>query len=319
MYMEPIGQIPEEKHNLEASPEEEIDYQEEEVEKKDLTIRITLISIVALTLISAVVFYVGKYTQPEKERVSLFDSIFTQNTQGGTGGTSVSDVLVAQYQEKNATDESLSVSSSTSPTFSSSSTVTLDKDTFAPVTKNKTTPGSTTRNIITEYVIRATSSSAYSTTTRVDTLSATTTSASLGISYKIDPFWVISKKGSTDVPVIVIKKVGPKASDVITVTRFKGSSVSTEDSKYGNVSYYYDVGTSQWMSVYYSNSISANASIEPEPVTQTRFTLYNKPIFEGTSVTKTLIVALNINDFIIVNISGTGYSGILNEFVKNIK
>lgn len=317
--MEPIGQIPEENHNLQSSPEEEIDYQEEEEEKKDLTIRITLISIVALTLISAAVFYVSKYTQPEKGRVSLFDSIFTQNTQGVTGSTSVGDMLVAQYQEKNAANESSSASSSASTTLSSTSTVTLDKDTFAPLDKNKITSGSTTRNIITEYVIRATSSSAYSTTTRVDTLSATTTSAALGISYKIDPFWVITKKGSSDMPVVVIKKVGPKAADVITMTRFQGSSVSTEDSKYGNVSYYYDVGTSRWMNVYYSNSISANTSIEPEPVTQARFTLHNKPIFEGTSAVKTLIVALGINDFIIINISGTGYSDILDDFVKNIQ
>ena len=303
--MEQIGQTP-----------------EEDAQKKDLTLRIALISIAALTLIAAVVFYVGKYTQPEKGRVSLFDSIFTQNTQQPVSTTTAADILNVQNQQRieNGVKASMSSSSTSSTSTTANNTVTLDSNTFAPIAKYKSkgTPVSP-KNIITEYVIRATSSSAYSTTTRVDTLSTTTTSSSLGITYKVDPFWVIAKKGSSNMPVVIIKKVGPKAADVITMTRFQGTSAGTEDPTYGNVSYYYDNSSGQWMSVHYSDSAASNTSVEPEPVTLSQFTVGNKPIFRGTSATKTLIVALNTNDFIIVNISGTGYSDILNDFVKNIQ
>ena len=322
--MEPNGQL-EESQILSSSihpTEEDVELYEDVEDKKDFSIRITLMLITALTLIGAIAFYVSKYTHPEQGRVSLLDSIFTQDPQSDVNTSTVADVLAQQNQDNLARRDLIAQSSSSTHASSTAlSSVTLNRDTFAPVPKKTSSNlnGSASKNIITEYIIRATSSNSFSTTTRVDVLSTMTISRDLGISFKVDPYWQVTPKWNTPYPTVRITKVGPRATDVITMTRFSGTSVSTEDSINGNVMYYYDPKTQLWMTLNYTNSTPINQSLSATSFTPTSFTVNQKPILKGTTPTKTLIVALNTNDFIIVNISGSGYSSILNEFVKNIR
>lgn len=323
--MEPNDQL-EESQTLSSSihpAEEDVELYEDVEDKKDFSIRITLMLITALTLIGAIAFYVSKYTHPEQGRVSLLDSIFTQDPQSYASTSTVADVLAQQNQDNLARRDLIAQSSSSTRASSTAlSSVTLNRDTFAPVPKKTASSnlnGAASKNIITEYIIRATSSNSFSTTTRVDVLSATTISKDLGVSFKVDPYWQVTPKWNTPYPTVRIAKVGPRATDVITMTRFSGTSVSTEDSINGNVMYYYDSNTQLWMTLNYTNSTPINQSLSATSFTPTSFTVNQKPILKGTTPTKTLIVALNTNDFIIVNISGSGYSSILNEFVKNIR
>lgn len=322
--MEPNDQL-EESQTLSSSihpAEEDVELYEDVEDKKDFSIRITLMLITALTLIGATAFYVSKYTHPEQDRVSLLDSIFTQDTQSDASTSTVADVLEQQNQDNLARRDLIAQSSSSTRASSTAlSAVTLNSDTFAPVPKKTSSNlnGATSKNIITEYIIRATSSNSFATTTRVDVLSVTTVSKDLGVSFKVDPYWQVTPKWNTPYPTVRIAKVGPRATDVITMTRFSGTSVSTEDSINGNVMYYYDSNTQLWMTLNYTNSMPINKSLSATSFTPTSFTVNQKPIFKGTTAAKTLIVAPNTNDFIIVNISGSGYSSILDEFVKNIR
>lgn len=284
-------------------------------EQRDRTLSIVFVLIGTLTLISGVGYYIKDRIEPTRTNIvselyvsdsdlapetnpNTEASLNTENT--SVYGSAEQDDLVRKYKER----------------LEQQRQVTLTEETFARQNQPSTSSSTNTSNyIITETVIRATSTSAGTTTSRTQALTERATSSALNISFLKDPFWKQTTKGKS----ILLKEVGPTTEDTIVMTRFKGTSVTTEDLKYGNVTYFYDSVNKAWMRVYHDGSLTAGEKILPEIFVPIQTTKYRKPVFEGTSRHKTLIIAFSSEDFLIVNINGTGYTNILDSFVKEIQ
>lgn len=303
-------------HGLNSGNVDELEFEElDSEEKKDYTLSISFTLIAALVLISAVGFYVKNYVQPSRTSIDsdlLIDSSKIDQTKQDTLSqlrVASDDSFYGNQSVGTSTIESSSVGISASSSH-------LGADTFAKSTTGISNSSTTNKVVITEYVIRATSTMSSTSTLRTQVLSEATTSKQLGISFMKDPFWTQTTKGDS----VLLKKVGPEAKDTIYITRFRGTSVTTSDTANGNVTYFYNTNEKVWMQLEYSGDISSlGDKIIPNVVVPTRSTKDNKPIFDGTSRSKTLIIALSTDDFIIVNINGTGYTKILDTFVEGIR
>ena len=286
---------------------------ESEEESRDRSLSIVFTLVGALVIIAGVGFYVKNYIQPSRMDVIPELLINSPDEQGGDPNLSPSEESIRGYREnlERMNADAVRLAQATAQASSS-----LDAETFAqPRTTSSTSTNKSvpSNSIFMEYVIKATSTRA-STTARTQVLSELVVSEALGISFKKDPFWKQTTEGDS----IVLKQVGPEGKDVIFLTRFHGGSVTTQDTAYGNVTYFYEAGQKSWMRIDYVGELSSQGIIHPEVFVPFRFTKEGKPIFDGTSRAKTLIVALGVDDFVIVNISGTGYTRILDTFVTGI-
>lgn len=307
------------------------DYESGLEEKKDRALSIAFTLIGALTLVAGFGFYVNKYVQPS--RTSMNPALLVDLAD--TAPAATSDSTDGGKLEASPESDKASQIAAERPSSNASTTVLLNADTFAGPIYGAGFGSSTqkSRNIITEYIIRAasttpsneggsslngTSTAAASSAVRIDLLSEKVASSALGITFIKDPFWKQTASGNA----VTLKRVGPEAKDVIYIKRFSGASVTTEDPENGNVMYFFDSQKGSWMKVEYVgqslNQSGGGTKGVPVAFVPSRFTKDGKPVFEGTSRTRTLIVALDTSDFIIVNISGTGYAGILDYFVDGI-
>lgn len=278
-------------------------------EQKDRTLSIVFVLIGTLTLISGVGYYVKNRVEPT--RTDIVSELYVSESDLATStspniqntpvyGSTEQDELVRKYKER----------------LEEQRQITLSEETFAKQNQPNTSSSTNTpKYIITETVIRATSTSLGTTTNRTQTLSEQATSSALGISFLKDPFWKQTTKGKS----IILKEVGPTTKDTITMTRFRGTSVTTEDPKYGNVTYFYDSVNKTWMRIYHDGALSIGDKVLPEIFVPIQTTKYRKPVFEGTGRYETLIIAFGSEDFLIVNINGTGYTKILDSFVREIR
>lgn len=277
-------------------------------EQKDRTLSIVFVLIGALTLISGVGYFIKSRIEPTRtdiiSELYVSDSDLVSETNPNAENVSVygsaeQDELVRKYKER----------------LEEQRQITLTEETFAKQSRPVASSSTSTPNYtITETIIRATSTSFGTTTNRIQNLTERATSSALGISFLKDPFWKQTTKGKS----IILKDVGPTTKDTIIMTRFRGTSVTTEDPKYGNVTYFYDSVNKVWMRIYHDGDLSVGEKILPEIFVPIQTTKYRKPIFEGTGRYKTLIIAFGFEDFLIVNINGTGYTKILDTFVKEI-
>ncbi len=278
-------------------------------DQKDRTLSTVFVLIGALTLISGVGYFIKNKIEPTRTTIVselyVSDSELVKETNPEIENTPVygsaeQDELVRKYKER----------------LEQQRQITLNEETFARQNQSTSSPSTSTPNyVITETIVRATSTRTSTTTNRTQELTEVVNSTALGISFLKDPFWKLTTKGKS----IILKEVGPTTKDTIIMTRFRGTSVTTEDPKYGNVTYFYDPVNKAWMRVYHDNTLSIGQKILPGIFVPLQTTKYKKPVFEGTSRYKTLIIAFGFEDFLIVNINGTGYTKILDSFVKEIK
>lgn len=278
-------------------------------DKKDKTLSTVFILIGALTFITAIGYFITNKVNPVRTNIVselyVSDSEVAPESEPETEnptmyGSLEQDELVRKYKER----------------LEEQRLISLNEDTFARQNLATTSAASNTPSyIITETVVRATSTNASTTRQRTQELTEVVNSTELGISFLKDPFWKQTTKGKN----IILKDVGPTSKDTIIITRFQGTSVTTEDPKYGNVTYFYDVTNKTWMRVYHGDSLVLGQKVIPEKILPLQTTKYNKPILEGTSRHKTLIIAFTAEDFLIVNINGTGYTQILDSFVREIR
>jgi hypothetical protein len=113
---------------------------------------------------------------------------------------------------------------------------------------------------------------------------------------------------------IKLTNLGPDGSDFITIKRAMGDSVTDTDSKFGDTMLRFDATTSQWMITQPDqNENEVERVATPDLMTDTGL-----PAFRSTGRWATYIVALSHTKFLIVNISGDGWTGGLDPFVKTI-
>jgi len=305
--------IPESSPELVASEFEDETTSEE---KADRSLSIVFMLIGALTVIVGLAYYVNNAMSPKET-------------------TDDESTMMIGDQYGNAEDQNFNFYDNTRPVFDPNYIAGGDQGAVEPTEDTFAKPNSQTQNgnvdsgdivgrqpveiVTTEVVTGMDPNPSYSSSTstvRTQSLSQRTISNELGISFLKDPFWTqsVSANGNS----MTIRKAGPAGRDTIFMTRFKGKNVITTDSKYGNRVYFFDPVEKVWMRQDYVGGAPTEQDVANFFVPM-KLTRYGKAILEGTTSYKTLIIAFGVEDFLIVNINGSGHTSILNSFVYEIK
>ena len=105
--------------------------------------------------------------------------------------------------------------------------------------------------------------------------------------------------------------------DYITITEVSGDSVTNKDTKFGDITYYFSTKSGKW--VFETNNDMSQATGQGSGIATPLFTtLSDAPVFSGTERWKTNIVALTQETFIVINMSGSGYTKPLEPFTKMV-
>lgn len=108
--------------------------------------------------------------------------------------------------------------------------------------------------------------------------------------------------------------LGPDGGDFITIKRVIGASVTDRDSKFGDTTLRFDDKSQQWMvKAPDENEDYVEKARTPDMMTDTGL-----PVFGSTGRWATYIVALSHTKFLVVNISGSGWTNGIQPFVKTI-
>jgi len=146
----------------------------------------------------------------------------------------------------------------------------------------------------------------------IEDLIAKYTDEEFGFSFYYPKLCQLSEKASS----ISLKGVNPYGDpygDWITITKYTGQRVEDSDAKFGKVAYYYDEDKKQWMK-------DAETDYESGvlPTEAGAYTISGLPIFSGVGRWATRIVALSTDKFLIINITGSGWTRILDPLTKTV-
>ena len=135
-----------------------------------------------------------------------------------------------------------------------------------------------------------------------------------GYSFYYPKTWKVS---STDNRVMIIN-FGPTKNDPspdsISISEIQDSKAFVTDSKLGNTTLYYDDNSKQWM----KTSPGAGELYETKPAKVALNTISGLPVYSSTGRWKTVIVPLSHTKFLIVNITGSGYTTALDLLASAI-
>lgn len=131
-----------------------------------------------------------------------------------------------------------------------------------------------------------------------------------GFSFYYPKSWQLSREEGD-----IIKLENP---DPIEIIKYSGQRVEDSDAKFGRVAYYYDENTKQWMGDYNTDFYAGIELVEPIFYTIPGYSPVGFPVFEGVGRWKTNIVGLSNEKFLIINISGSGFTVELDPFTKTI-
>ena len=101
--------------------------------------------------------------------------------------------------------------------------------------------------------------------------------------------------------------------DIIIMTKYAGDRVADNDAKFGSIAYFYDQNQNRWMGDYNTDGKQGVYPVEPKFYTSGNF-----PVFDGIGRWKTNIVAISHNKFLIINMTGGGFTEPLDPLTKTI-
>ncbi|MEI7512675.1 MAG: Gmad2 immunoglobulin-like domain-containing protein [Candidatus Uhrbacteria bacterium] len=142
------------------------------------------------------------------------------------------------------------------------------------------------------------------------------TDDSFGFSFNFPSEWKLADSDG-----IVFQNLGPYKADgqgdALTVRRMEGSSVTVQDAKFGDTMMYFDENKKRWMIRQPDQkSQSDYTTVEAVPAYKT---LSGLPVFSSTGRWKTVIIPLSHKRFLVVNMTGSGWTDGLDPFVKTIR
>ena len=123
--------------------------------------------------------------------------------------------------------------------------------------------------------------------------------------------WTLVSKGENkDIGIINFDNIGPDGGNSIDVTVQDGNKVTTTDNKFGEVSYFYDTHDGEWMTI-------GNDGVT-KPAKISYYTVSGLPVFMGTNRWKTTIVALSTTKFLVIHITGSGWTAVVDSLTKTV-
>lgn len=152
------------------------------------------------------------------------------------------------------------------------------------------------------------------------------TDATYGFSLYYPSAWKITPKnqngGYNDIGVINFDNIGPNKDDSIDITVQEGNQVTTTDSKFGTIHYSYDSKIGGWTMMGSADIGVGGPGSLSETIPQPAKILYNTPsnlpVFAGTTRWKTNIVALSTTKFLVIHITGSGWSTVVDPLTKTV-
>ncbi len=144
----------------------------------------------------------------------------------------------------------------------------------------------------------------------------TYTDNSFGFSFSYPTEWKLDTSDG-----IVFRNLGPykteNEGDILSVRRMEGSSVKVQDAKFGDTTLYFDENQNQWMVTQPDPAGSSDyTTVRAVPVYTTPSGL---PVFNSTGRWKTVIIPLSHKRFLVVNMTGGGWTSGLDPFVKTLR
>lgn len=136
----------------------------------------------------------------------------------------------------------------------------------------------------------------------------------LGVNFAHPSNWFVGSSYG----IIVLSGFGPDEKDTLNVIGISGPEARNADAKFGSVTYYYDQKSALWMMKTNRLADSPDGKMITKRATPLFYTASGHPVFAGTERWKTNIVALSATEFVVVNISGSGFTKILDPFTKTI-
>jgi len=138
--------------------------------------------------------------------------------------------------------------------------------------------------------------------------------SNLGYSFYYPKTWKVSSTDSR----VTITNFGPTrnepGSDSISISEIQDSKVVVTDAKFGNTTLYYDDNLKQWMKI----SPGANELYETKPAKVAFNTISGLSVYSSTGRWKTVIIPLSHTKFLVVNITGSGYTTALDLLASAI-
>lgn len=135
------------------------------------------------------------------------------------------------------------------------------------------------------------------------------TDSDFGFQFYYPKSWELS----IDNDAVTLTNFGPYYDDRIIITKEEGDQIKNRDSKFGDVTYYYDASIQSWM-------VDKNTDFDSgiQKAIPSFYTISYFPVFEGIKRWKTNIVSISANKFLVVNITGSGFTKVLNPFTETI-
>lgn len=109
-----------------------------------------------------------------------------------------------------------------------------------------------------------------------------------------------------------------KQDDEINIDYVSGNSITTTDSKFGQITYFYDNNTKMWMKTDDQEGENITPNLTPVKAIPEFYTKNGLPVFRGTGRWLTYVVPLSHTTFLKLNITGSGQTQPLTELVKTI-
>jgi hypothetical protein len=134
-----------------------------------------------------------------------------------------------------------------------------------------------------------------------------------GYSFYYPKGWV-AKESATGVSFTGVKAT----DDVITITEVTGDVVQDVDSKFGKIVYFYDAAQKVWKVTGTAMGPNGKPIVGVQKATPSSMTVSDLPVLAGTRRFKTNIVPLTSNKFVVLNITGSGYTAVLDPITKTI-
>ncbi|MDB5254907.1 MAG: hypothetical protein JWL92_283 [Candidatus Nomurabacteria bacterium] len=138
-----------------------------------------------------------------------------------------------------------------------------------------------------------------------------------GVSFYKGTTWNITT--TTNSEVILTQTTGEWKGDTITIDYVPATSVTSEDAKFGNISYSYDESKQGFISTSNISGEKSTTATGPVPAIVVAHTADNLPVFPGTKRWLTYIVPLSHTTFLKLNITGSGNTDALKELIKTVK
>ncbi|MBU1015450.1 hypothetical protein KKI17_03425 [Patescibacteria group bacterium] len=140
-----------------------------------------------------------------------------------------------------------------------------------------------------------------------------------GVSFTKSAEWEITSNTSEK---IELKQVsGEWIGDRMDITFLTGISITTDDAKFGSITYYYDEDSQRWMkrgsALEYETG--SDSSIPATPYAGYPSTEDGLPVFPGTTRWATFIIPLSHTTFLKLHITGSGSTQSLEDMLRTVR